>query len=80
MMNDEFNNEQTTKYSSFIIHHSSLEHAILEFQRVKRQLLPIHPGLAAAKVQQCIEVAKGLCAKVFCTLPTPGSEKPQISP
>ncbi len=53
------------KNSSFIIHHSSLEHAIIEFQRVKRQLLPIHPSLAAAKVQRCFEVAKGLCTKVL---------------
>ena len=64
MMN--FKNEQTMKNSSFIIYHSSLEHAIIEFQRVKRQLLPIHPSLAAAKVQRCIEVAKGLCTKVLC--------------
>lgn len=72
MMN--FRTTDDEKKSSFIICHSSLEHAILEFQRVKRQLLPIHPGIAAAKVRRLAEVDKCLCTKVLTSARPVGQE------
>jgi len=57
------NNETTNE--KFIIYLSSFITKAPEFLRVKRQFLPIHPGLAGAKVRRRIEGAKVLFAKVL---------------